>query len=71
MTPADFAAFVALCKERHGWGKTELARRLGCGRNMVAAWQKSAPPLYIGLACAALIYGLPAWRSLDNERPGA
>ena len=63
MTPADFAAFVALCKERHGWSKSEIARRLGCGRNMVSEWMEREPPYYIGLACAAVLYDLPPFRA--------
>jgi transcriptional regulator with XRE-family HTH domain len=54
MTAADFAAFVALCKERRGWTKTELAKRLGCGINQINIWSEKGAPLYIGLACAAL-----------------
>jgi transcriptional regulator with XRE-family HTH domain len=54
MTSADFAAFVALCKERYGWTKTELAKRLGCGINQINIWSEKGAPLYIELACSAL-----------------
>ena len=64
MTAADFAAFVTLCKERHHWSAAELSRRLGCGRNMIAEWQRKDPPKYIGLACSALVFPLPEWKSV-------
>jgi transcriptional regulator with XRE-family HTH domain len=62
MTPTDFAAFVALCKERHGWSKSEIARQLGCGRNMVSKWMETEPPRYIALACSAILQGFPPFR---------
>jgi hypothetical protein len=59
MTAADFRAWLAHMAFK---SDTEAARALGCGRNSIAAWKKKAPPDYIALACAALAYGLPAWR---------
>jgi len=62
MSASDFSAWVALMKERHRWTAMECARQLGCGRNQIARWCDKGAPAYIGLACAALAYGLPSWR---------
>lgn len=62
MSPADFSAWVAHMKATQRWSARECARQLGCGVNQIARWRESGAPLYIGLACAALIFGLPSWR---------
>lgn len=58
MTASAFSAFLA----HMGWSDYEAARRLGAARNSVMAWKRRGAPLYIALACAALAFGLPAWR---------
>ena len=64
MSAADFAAWVAYMKETRGWSARECASHLGCGVNQIARWSKKDPPAYIGFACAALAFGLPAWRKV-------
>ena len=62
MTSTDFAAWVAMMKATRGWSARRCSRELGCGVNQIARWSESGAPLYIGLACAALTFGLPPWR---------
>lgn len=62
MTAEDFAAWVAHMKATRKWSARECARQLGCGINQIGIWSEKGAPLYIGYACAALSYGLPAWR---------
>jgi transcriptional regulator with XRE-family HTH domain len=62
MTPKDFAAWIAYMRESRGWSGAKCARMLGCGVNTIPRWIKDGAPPYIGFACAALAYGLPAWR---------
>lgn len=64
MAAPDFAAWVALMKATRGWSARRCARELACGVNQIAIWSETGAPLYIGLACAALAYGLPAWRAV-------
>ena len=56
-TATDFAAFIAL----KGWTKAGAARELGLSRNTVDKYLIEGAPAHIGLACAALAFGLPAW----------
>lgn len=61
MTSADFTAWAAHIRATRGWSDMEISRQLGCGENQIRAWKAKGAPNYIGLACAALSYGLPAW----------
>ena len=61
MSGPDFAAFVSLCKQRRGWSKTELSKRLGCGINQINIWAAKGAPPYIDLACAALDRDIGVW----------
>lgn len=63
MTPTDFAAFLSLCKERHGWGSLEVADRLGIAKNLPTKYKKPGAkiPDYIPVACAAVAAGLEPW----------
>lgn len=61
MTSDDFAAWVALMKER-GLSEWDLVGALGTGKNQIKRWRERGAPQYVALACAALAYGLPAWR---------
>lgn len=61
MTAEDFAAWVAFMKATRNWSAARCSRELGCGINQIKRWADNGSPLYIGLACAAISYGLPAW----------
>ena len=69
MNKDDFAAFVSLCKQRRGWTKTELSRRLGCGINQISIWAENGAPRYIALACAALDRDLDGWNGRNAPLP--
>jgi len=62
MLASDFAAWVANMKATRKWSARECARQLGCGINQIGIWSETGAPPYIGLACAALSFGLPAWK---------
>lgn len=62
MSPAAFTSWVAAMKATRKWSARRCARELGCGVNQIARWSANGAPTYIALACAALSYGLPAWR---------
>jgi hypothetical protein len=69
MTSADFAAWLAHMHETRGWSVAACARALyGDSRNsgnQMARWATVVdPPHYLGLACAAICQGLPAWREI-------
>lgn len=59
MTPADLEAW----RSRMGWSVREACRQLGLSQDR---WRRMAEggriPAHIALACAALAFGLPAWR---------
>lgn len=58
MTADDFAAWL----EHMGFNILQASARLGMSRNTVARYMKEGAPVSVGLACAALAFGLPAWR---------
>jgi len=58
MEAKDFCAWI----EHMGFSEREAARTLDLSRNSVAKYKAEGAPAYIGLACAALAFGLPAWR---------
>ena len=63
MTPATFAAFVALMKER-GVSQKQLAGLLGIDETRVGNYRTRLPPSQakiIALACAAIAADLPPW----------
>ncbi len=63
MTPADFAAFVALMKER-GVSQKHLAEALGVDESRIVTYKTRLPPSQakiIALACAAIAADLPPW----------
>jgi len=68
MTPADFQAWVALMAAR-GLSERQLVKALGTGSNQITRWKRNGAPTYIGLACAALSFGLPEWRSPNCADP--
>jgi hypothetical protein len=63
MTPIDFTAWVAHMKATRRWSASRCSRELGCGINQIKIWSERGAPAYIALACAALSFGLPAWRA--------
>lgn len=58
MDAKDFAAWI----DHMNISDAEAARRLDIARNSVAKYRREGAPGYIGLACAALAFGLPTWR---------
>ena len=58
MTGEDFTAWM----EHVGMNKIKAAAALGLGRNTVARYMIEGAPEYIALACAAIAFGLPAWK---------
>lgn len=58
MDAKDFVAWI----EHMGWTDSEVSRRLDLARNTVVKYKAEGAPASIGLACAALAFGLPAWR---------
>lgn len=58
MKPDEFARWRSLM----GFNRTQAAEALGLSRNMPAKYEAGAHiPLYIALACAALIRGIAPW----------
>lgn len=60
MEAKDFTAWIA----HMGFNDSEVARKLELSRNTVVKYKAEGAPAHIGLACAALAFGLPAWRSV-------
>ena len=61
MTSADFRAWLDHMRERHNRTHGQCAEALGCAPNSITKWKRRDPPLYIGLACAALAKGMRPW----------
>lgn len=59
MKPEDFTAW----RQRMGFRKVQAAAALGLSRNMPQRYEEGDAeiPLYIALACAALIRGIAPW----------
>lgn len=64
MSAADFAAWVEMMRDQRSWSRRRCAEELGCGVNQISIWSANGAPPYIALACAALAFGLPAWRKV-------
>lgn len=60
MTADDFAAWVALMKQR-GHSERSLVAWLGTGSNQITRWKRHGAPPYIALAIAAIEADLPGW----------
>lgn len=58
MTGADFTAWMQL----KGWNILKTAAELELGRNTVSRYMREGAPKHIAYACAALAFGLPAWK---------
>lgn len=60
MEAKDFTAWM----EHMNFNDSTAARALGISRTSVIKYKADGAPLSIGLACAALAFGLPAWRKV-------
>jgi len=60
MTADDFNAWIA----HMGWNDSKVAAMLNLSRNTVVKYKAEGAPGYIGYACAALAFGLPAWKAV-------
>ena len=62
MTAKDFCAWL----EHMGYNDAAATRALGLGsRNTLVKYKAEGAPAYIALACAALAFGLPAWKKIE------
>lgn len=59
MKPEEFTAW----RERMGLNKIQAAAALGLSRNMPQRYEdgEAEIPLYVALACAALVRGIAPW----------
>ena len=63
MDAQDFVAFQEFMR----WNNAETARQFGLSRNSVLKYQKEGAPKSIGLAAAAIAFGLPAWKAVTYK----
>lgn len=63
MTPTDFAAWIAAMRAARGWTQKACATALGVQPRQIGRWRDGGAPAYVGLACAAIVAGLPGWRA--------
>lgn len=66
MSADDFSAFLTLMTIRSGWSARKLGDALGVSENTMATWKRKGAPRHVALACAALVFGLPAWRKVSS-----
>jgi hypothetical protein len=69
MTADDFEDFYQLVKREYSVSDTMMAKVLGCSRPSLNKWRKQGAPLYIGLACTAVINGLDPWTRHRSSPP--
>ncbi|MBC38906.1 MAG: hypothetical protein CMH91_07570 [Oceanicaulis sp.] len=63
MTGKDFTAWL----DHMGFKDAQAARALGgMSRNSIKKYKDEGAPYHIGLACAALAYGLPPWKAPET-----
>ncbi|KNY16933.1 hypothetical protein AKG11_11470 [Shinella sp. SUS2] len=68
MTADDLNAWL----EHMKFNDAEATRRLGLGsRNTLAKYKVEGAPLHIGLACGALAFGLPPWKTVGERDKAA
>ena len=58
MTPADLTRWLADMKATHNFTRLECARQLGIFPSQFSRWKQKGAPVYVALACAALLEGL-------------
>jgi len=68
MQAADFAAFLAYCREEFGWDEREVATQIGVSKNMPSKFKREGAKRCVALACAAVAAGLGPWRREINGR---
>lgn len=64
MTAEDFAAWIGHMK----MSERKVAEALQLSRTTVAKYRQEGAPVHIGLACAALAFGLPEWRAVQPPK---
>ena len=69
MTADDFEDFYQLVKREYDATDTMMAKVLGCSRPSLNKWRKQGAPLYIGLACTAVINGLDPYAKHRSSPP--
>lgn len=62
MPAAEVEAFVTFTAIRYNWSARKLSDALGISENTMTAWRRNGAPRHVALACAAIAFGLPAWR---------
>jgi hypothetical protein len=64
----DFEAWLSLMGGRRRITDSAAAEMLGLARNTVQAYRTGRTPMPrpVALACAALAFGLPPWRSISG-----
>lgn len=69
MTPESLNAWLAHMGQLRGKSRpisdSEASRLLGWSRMAVIRAKQKGAPQYIGLACSAILHGLPAWATPD------
>ena len=63
MTAEEFNAWL----DHMNISGLEASRKLGAGKDTITNWKRNGAPHYIGLACAALAFGLPAWKQVKGD----
>ncbi|RYF29915.1 MAG: hypothetical protein EOO23_06335 [Comamonadaceae bacterium] len=60
MTAEDFCAWL----EKEKLNDSAAARALDLSRNTIVKYKAEGAPLHIALACAAISFGLPPWKTV-------
>lgn len=63
MSADDFRAWMIHMK----LNKAATSRTLGLSRTTIDNYLERGAPSHIGLACAALAFGLPAWKTATQN----
>ena len=65
--PEAFDAWLAHVREHRGWRHRDVARLFGVSLRTVTTWRAEGMPGHVGLACHALLKGMPAWHPTKEE----
>jgi hypothetical protein len=75
MTQDEFAAWVGYMLKQFGMNQRECGEAIGVQEVQISRWlRRTKPlPLYIGLACAAVVADLAPWRprGLGKTKPAS